>query len=128
MTEENTKRQLNFELLRIISMLLIITLHFISHGGGVELSDKYSAMNIIMLFIDLCAMVSVNCYVLLSSYFLKGKISLKKILLLWIEVEFYSIVIYFLSCLLGKSAFSLGELVIVLLPVSNKRYLSLIHI
>ena len=122
MTYENTKRQLNFELLRIVSMMLIITLHFISHGEAVQLSGKYSAMNIIMLFIDLCAMVSVNCYVLLSSYFLKGTISLKKIWLLWMEVEFYSIAIYLFLCLLGKSAFSWGELMIVLLPIFNKRY------
>lgn len=92
---ERGKRQLNYELLRIIAMLMVITLHYLSHtrmlltpggeGGGKQILG--------MLLESFC-IVAVNVYVLISGYFLvEAGFKVKRVLILICQVLFYAVLI-----------------------------------
>lgn len=86
-----TKRRSNLELLRIFSILLIITFHYAYKGGF----DFGGALSGNMLLIKTCWMfgeVGVNLFVLLTGYFMvHGAFRWKKLVLLLAQVLFYHI-------------------------------------
>lgn len=91
-TKINT-RQSNFELLRIVCMILIIAHHFSVHS---IIPENISRLN--RFIFDVFAIggkVAVNVFVLISGYFMvKSKFKLQKLLMLIFQTFFYSIVIY----------------------------------
>ncbi|MBQ3235357.1 MAG: acyltransferase [Clostridia bacterium] len=96
----NTKRQSNFELLRIICMLLIITHHLSVHSyytSDISIFNQY-----LIRFFQIGGKLGVNVYVLISGYFMiTSNFKLKKLVKLIIETIFYSISIYLIFCIFG---------------------------
>ncbi|MCR5430295.1 MAG: acyltransferase [Eubacterium sp.] len=89
-------RKSNYELLRIISMLLILMSHSDEIFG---LSKMYSTSiginKLITDFLHIGGQVGVGCFVLITGYFMIDKtITLKRILKLTGEVWFYTITIW----------------------------------
>lgn len=117
-------RNSNIEILRIISMLMIVISHWTVHNGVVNQTIELG-FNRILLECTMLGNIGVIIYVMITGYFL-GKsdkpFSLKKILKLWLQVLFYSVTIYLLFVILGKETFSLGTLLKTLIPVSTKEY------
>ena len=64
MKEEKKIRQSNFELMRIISMILIIMWHLIFHGGLLETNP--TKINIILELFILIGAVHVNSFILVT--------------------------------------------------------------
>lgn len=97
--KENT-RQSNYELLRLISMLMVVSLHSFSgfkHGSGI-----WQAFDIFRETACICA---VDVFILISGYFgIRWKI--KSIFNLLFQVAFYSFVIYGICILLGSANFT----------------------
>ena len=117
------KRESNLELLRIISMIMIITLHLLNFGGFLNKFDYKTLEYNITWFLEALCFVAVNCYVLISGYFLvKSKFSLKRILRVWIEVIFYSTIIYIIMLIFGKANFTFDELIKNFLPIISSLY------
>lgn len=87
------KRESNFELLRILSICLIIAFHYVLKGKLSFESD--TSFN--KLLCDTCnyfGELGVNCFVLISGYFLsksKSMFKLKKVLLFSLQVLFYMV-------------------------------------
>lgn len=117
-------RSANMDLLRIVSMLLIILLHSIDHSGVLEASETASLpMQLWIRFTYMLVQVSVNCYVLLSGYFLvKSKFRLQKLLILWLETVFYTLIIRIVFIATGQVAFSITSLLSSFIPVFTGRY------
>lgn len=95
---EKKGRLLNYELLRIIAMLMIVCLHYLSKGGflGVPSREQISASGYAAWLVEAFCLVAVNVYVLISGYFGGGsetKDVLKRPLKIWKQVIFYSIAI-----------------------------------
>ncbi len=88
-------RQLNFEILRIIAMLMIVCLHYLGKGGALtHATSEFGVNSYIAWLIEAFCYVSVNIYVLISGYFGSGStFSLRKIARLWGQVLFYSVII-----------------------------------
>lgn len=66
------KRQANFELLRIVAMLMIISLHYLVKGGAATpfpFAVKEHPAGVLAWLIESFCIVAVNCYVLISGYF-----------------------------------------------------------
>lgn len=85
--KENTAaaRQSNFELLRIISMMLIVSLHYFEHGFYVPESEPLTA-NIMFLQSLKFGRIGVDLFVLISGYFLvTQKFRLRKFLKLFFQ-------------------------------------------
>ena len=117
-------RNSNIEILRIISMLMIVISHWTVHNGVVNQTIEMS-FNRLLLEWTMLGNIGVIIYVMITGYFL-GKsekpFSIKKILRIWLQVLFYSLTIYVLLVILGKEPFSLGNLLKSMIPVTAKEY------
>lgn len=89
-------RDIRFEWLRIVAMLMIIILHYLSKGGFlVDMTEKTMVPSGYMAwFLEAFCLVSVNVYVLISGYFGNtATFSIKKVVTLWLQVVGYSVII-----------------------------------
>lgn len=115
-------RNKGLDLLRIVSMMMVIGLHFFSHSGLRDAisqgSPNWYLSNLLFSFCNVC----VNCFVLLSGYFqCEASFKLKRVVSTWVQAACYSVGIYLLYCLL-KGNFSLSVLLDSTLVVTMQRY------
>lgn len=88
------KRSSNLELLRIISMLMIIAHHFAVHGGFNIVEKEFGINKIIIQILSSGGKFGVNLFVLITGCFLiNSKFNLKKLIALIIQNLFYSVII-----------------------------------
>ena len=102
------ERYLNFDLLRILSMLMIVCFHYCIHGNGEQIfSTSFSIQQVISYTFGSWGLVGVTCFFMISAWFMQNRetISISKWLNLYVKV-----VIVFLMCLL--IAKGLGENII----------------
>lgn len=89
-------RDTNIELLRIISILLIICFHYVYKS-----QFEYQVLNIHTLSVKtfwLFGELGVNLFILITGYYLiNSKFSFKKFILLVFEVLFYNILLYLIA-------------------------------
>lgn len=124
-----SKRQANFELLRIVAMLMIIALHYLNKANFTTAYAKDpSVVNYAALLIDAFCAVAVNCYVLLSGYFLvESAWKPKRIVSLVAQVLFYSILVSIPFMLthyggLSFSGLSIYDWLQFVLPIETEHY------
>ena len=124
-TNSNLKknpRNSSIELLRIISMLMIVFSHFATHGGFTFPLQTLSIPRLWWNFIEMGGSFGVDVFVLISGYFLitdkGGFFNIKRILKFWGQVFFYSIVIYGIFGIAGVSEFGIVSLVKTIFPIT----------
>lgn len=114
-------RSPNIELLRIVSMLMIMCLHYLGQGQILKSLTPVEANYYAAWILEAFCYVSVNCYVLISGYFLiESQFKGRKIVFLWLQIFFYSVVIYVILLALGIAEFNLKSLVKTLFPVITR--------
>lgn len=97
------KRQSNFEILRIISMVLILIHHFSVHTRW-ESSSGLTNKKIFIEAIGFGGKLGVNIFLLISGFFLVGSVfKMKKVINLWLQVATYSIGFYLLFALITRN-------------------------
>ena len=118
------QRNANLDLLRIVSMLLIVFLHSIDHSGVLENALGCGrTMHLYVRFTYALCMVCVNIYIMLSGYFMvSSKFRLQKLVTLWMEAAFYSFVLKLIFMLTGQDDFSIVSLVSCFVPILTGRY------
>lgn len=117
------ERNIGLEELRIISMLMIILLHSIDHSGLLESLVPGSILYWYEWFVYALVQVCVNCFVLISGYFLiKSRFRFEKLMILWIEVVFYALIIKIIMMALGEIPFSITSLISCFVPILTGRY------
>ena len=96
---QNTRKS-NLELLRIIGIYLIIITHFAGYSGF-KYDSQFELNAMVIRWFHVGGKLGVNLFVLISSYFLvqRKKFELKKLVMILLEVLFYSIAII----IVGKS-------------------------
>ena len=88
------KRNYGIDLLRIIAMLMIVTLHMLGLGGVLNSAEQLSLHYNVGWLIEIAAFCGVNCYALISGYVSVGaKYKYHKIITLWFQVVFYTILV-----------------------------------
>lgn len=95
-------REANMELLRIVAMLMVITLHCV--GRGLLLSNSViSNVNLLLIqFLDSFSLTANSLFILLTGYYYIGKkFNLRKILSLWGKTLFYCILIFTIYSILN---------------------------
>lgn len=116
-------RERNIELLRIFAMIMIISLHFLGHGGVLVNVSPYSIQYYVCWILEGLCFISVNCYVLISGYFLiDSKFKIKKLLILLGQVFFFSISLYLITSLLSGTPFSKVTLLKAVFPTNSNVY------
>ncbi|MBO0487282.1 acyltransferase [Vagococcus fluvialis] len=119
-----TARQSNFELLRIVSIFIIVIHHFAlwtpwdfnSHGDFYRLTIN---------FLMIGGKVGVNLFVMITAYFMiNSNIKLKNIIRLIFEVTVFSIILYFISVIfhIGGARLYWQEVIESSLPIIFNRY------
>lgn len=108
------KRSSNIELLRIIFMLVIIAHHYVVNSDVINiiLSNVTPAKrDIILLFFGSGGKIGINVFVLITGFFMcTQKITVKKFLKLFLEIEFYNIVIYLIFAIFKYEVFNFSIL------------------
>ena len=114
------KRNINIEILRIMSMYLIILGHCIGHS---HLNACHNGTNALIInAIKIITIPATNVFVLISSYFLiDSHFKIKRICSLWLQVLFFSMGGVLFSFLLNRTI-TPKEVIRVLLPISGNQY------
>lgn len=111
---KKNERLLNFDVLRCFSMLMIVYIHFFTHGekyANVEaetcfhLSDFLGLINyVVSQLLDTISTTAVNLFVFITGYFMIEchTFRIGKLIRLWMPVVFYSVVITSISFVGGK--------------------------
>lgn len=122
------KRDANIELLRIVAMLMIITLHFNYRSNALlVLGEPASNVQLFATILEAIAITGVNVYVLISGYYLSSsKVRLSKVLLLILQVYFYTLLISGAMMIVGaysvKPEDKLDRALRYLFPISSEHY------
>lgn len=93
-------RESNFELMRIISMFLIVLFHVLSYSGF--LNKATGGMGLLVTFVKSVTLVHVNSFILLCGYFqCKQKLKVRKIISLINATWFYKVLLLAIFIVFG---------------------------
>ena len=118
------ERNLGIELLRIVSMFLIIVLHCLGLGGAGKCAPEHTVQNSILWFLTAVCYGSANLYALTSGYVcIRATHRWERMIELWLQVFLYSVGIFAVDRILGGSGdLSWRQIISLLLPVTSNRY------
>lgn len=121
MVSTNTNRNYGLDALRIISMLMVVALHVLGKGGFVDSNEV--SVSVISFVIKDFSVVAVNCYILISGYFLSQKsFKLSRVTSTYVQTWFYSVFTFLFLVLIHGVAFSKGMLIKSLFPFIFQNY------
>lgn len=101
------ERDANLEVLRVVAMMMVIVLHYLSKGGLLaDPSQNFSGTNLLFWLVECFAVSCVNVYVLISGYYMvTSRFSFSKLFRTWGQVLFYSVGVAVFSVLTGIVSF-----------------------
>ena len=124
MKENNKKknpRNSSIELLRIILMFMIIIHHYSLYGNFVFSETTF--LNNVILYLSILGNIAVEIFVLISGYYLStSDFKISKLLKLLFEITSYSLIIYILFVITGKTQFSPTLLKHAMFPIIYDEY------
>ena len=116
------KRNLNIEILRVVSMFMVIVLHALGHGGVLEYYYLGDSGYFIFWLIEAFCMVAVNCFVLITGYFgWKSKFMISRVFKFYIEIFLFSLVSLILA-VINKGGYEVKDVFYCFIPLTSKRY------
>lgn len=121
------KRMVNIELLRIVSMLMVVMLHYLGKGGLLSpLTESMSVNGYVVWAVESLCAVAVNVYMLISGYFLvESGFKPGRLVELICQVLFYAILVPVVLIALGivpTSIFTINHILETILPVQMAHY------
>ncbi len=127
---DNTKNIINpfdsthnygIDLFRIVSMMMVVTLHVLGHGG--ILSAAVSVNYWVLWLLEIMVFCAVNCYALISGYVgVCAKYKLSNLVVLWLRVLFYTVSITLICKCLFPESVDTRTLVSAFFPVISNHY------
>lgn len=88
------ERNYGIDLLRIISMFMIVVLHVVGHGGILDALPGLTLKCEIAWFLEIACYCAVNCYAIISGYVMfNSKRKWRSYINLWFEVFFWCFLI-----------------------------------
>lgn len=101
--EPKVERLYGIDSLKIISMLMVVLLHVLNHGGILKALDDFSAQYAVGHLLRCLAICAVDVYVMISGYlYVKKEVRARNIIHLWLTVLFYSAMIPLLLKIAGE--------------------------
>ena len=116
------QRKISIEIIRILAIFMIVLGHTFTHGHASEnIQNGFSGY--LAVAVETFAVPGTDIFVLISGYFLsKAKTSIKRIILMWTQILFYSLSIFLLLTVFGLHGFSVVGLIKAVLPISFNQY------
>lgn len=95
-------------------------MHFFGHGGVIASFQNVSSNLILSEFIQGLCRVAVNCFILISGYYgIDHVFKWKKVKKLWIQVWFYSVIIFAALVIFKMITPSIKDFAYALFPIST---------
>lgn len=117
-----TLRSSNFELLRILAMLMIIMHHYVGHGDFV-LTSNLTLNKVIIECAYWGGKVGINVFILITGYFMiNSRANIRKVMILYGELIFYSILITVIFVAAGIEPLSVKAFVKAIFPFTLGRH------
>jgi len=117
------ERNPGIDLLRMLSMFMILVLHILGQGGILETAPPLSAKYNIAWLLEIASYCAVNCYALLTGYVsAESKFRYSRIVVLWLRVVFYTLLITIVFRIIMPEAVGLKAFINALLPVMKNQY------
>lgn len=110
-------RQSNFELLRIVSIILIMLMHIVAVAALTD--NTFNKM--LLLFINTIGNTGVTIFILISGYF-GIQFTIKKLYIIWSIVWFYSICTYIIQLTIYNYTFNISDFITAIFPVFRYKY------
>ena len=111
------------DLLRIVCMMMIVCSHFLIHGKVLKSLGPADVNYYVGWMVEACCFVMVDCFVLVTGYFQStSSFKLKKLLLLWGQIDFTSAVVYLVLCAADRIVFSWDGFFSAAAAVTGRRY------
>ena len=119
----STSRDVNFDLMRIIIMIMIMIMHYFSAAGINTFIVNNIINDVFMWYVESLCFVSVNVFVITSGYYLIYKeFKLYKVFELWFMTIFYSVGLYMITVLCGINTLSISGLFLSFTPITHNSY------
>jgi len=114
---------MNIELLRIILMVMIVTLHYLSHGGILDSTPTGGKSYFFVWTLESLSYIGVNGFVIISGYYLAGSdFKLRKLIALIVQIVSTSAIIYFIFVALRLAPLTRGNAFGALFPIITGKY------
>ena len=117
------ERNYGIDLLRILSMFMIVILHVLGRGGILGVAEVLSVHYEVAWLLEIFCYGAVNMYALISGYVgVNSKYKLSNIITLWLQVFFYTFFITIIFMAFKIIPINFGNILKAFLPVSTKAY------
>lgn len=121
------RRNYGIDLLRILSMLFIVTHHSLGHGGLISSLELDSPQYKLCWILEIISLCGVNVFALISGYVSfgtgkEGKSKIVSYLKLWLQVAFYCFSITFIFNIFNPEVITKRDFISSLLPVLTNQY------
>lgn len=117
------ERNYGIDLLRIVSMCMIINLHLLGHGGILYQAEWFSDSYWAVWFLELLSYCGVNCFGLITGYVMyKSTADVSRILELWLQILFYSCLILIVMVSLDGELFTKTNVINSIFPITKGQY------
>lgn len=119
----NKSRNYGIDLLRIITMLGVIMVHILGHGGVLSSAIRAKQFDTAWL-LEVIGYPAVDCFVIISGFVGCRKIlpSLKSVVTLYLTVLFYSVSVFAILSHFYPQTVPIGELAGTFMPVTTYQY------
>ena len=117
-----TERNYGLDVLKVISMAMVITLHILGHGGLLSNAPFASKRYYLLYFIEFFAFSAVNIYVLVSGYIGTDRYSYSSFFKVHLQVVFYSVFIPLIIAIRFSETLSLTNIWKGFFPVCSNTY------
>lgn len=126
-----TQRLTHIEIFRVITMFMIVAGHLIYHG--IRLNPELNTFSIsspsdmtdyvLLQILSLFTSTGVNCFILISGYFLIEKTEMRKSLFkIWFQTAFYSLALGLIFWIFGTNPYSLKQILDDISPLPMSKY------
>ena len=100
------ERNYGIDLLRIVSMMMVVTLHVLGHGGVLKGTSMLTVNYEVAWALEILSYCAVNCYALISGYVgVESRFKLTNIILIWLQAAFYSVLLTALCAYLSPDIY-----------------------
>ena len=117
------EKNVGIELLRIISMIMVVTLHCLGHGGVLGNTEPLSVNNNMAWLLEIASCGAVDLYALITGFVcVNATYHYGRIVELWIQVMLYSVIITLVFNLPCDSFNSIKQILLSFFPVLRNQY------
>lgn len=119
------ERNKGIDILRILSMYMVVILHILSRGSGLltNLTPPGSVAWNLAWFLEIACYCAVNCFILITGYLMIDRpAKLSSLVTLWLEVFFYSVGIMLLFLIMDRESITLIVLIKSFFPTIGQQY------